>query len=670
MAMLQLPSHGLTLTHDRPNSAESTVHESKQIIQLNLTDPDTKDILKAIRNNEQVRFKTGKKQVLQFGKRSLQLHYASDVVSSDLFAGPLDGSKPLYFSGRLSHTLEVQKAKEDTAKSLEALAALKNTLNSYQELRASNEASLVGDGSAAHGRKDPRSSALLKDHFLGSAPPSPYLSAGMSPALGPTSVPMLTPAARKEKIRLEAIRIPAIHLLAVGPMTTEKMSRVLNISKEDCDRVMEKIAQEGSGGKMELNRKSYRDLNVWKFPYKSSGDRTLAIDNATKAYDRMRLEKHDLLWQLLLPEDERGKNKFLSKLNFDKPLAPPKPVVVEKDMKSDVSDREGKAKKPKATLAKETTSKKGLNDTSMKQKTTKPLTKVTPRASRPDSKIKSAAIIENSDEEAESVPTLPAKAKTSTPRPKAKVEEKLSATLPSSKASLHKSKLSDSSSNSNDLEKSRSITDRSRLNKPETNSSRVSPRPRAESSSQKPSPLGSSPPTNSTDLENSTNGSTQSSAPSSPPSSTDAPLAQRRNYSPVVTGGRTMEPQRNGVKRKADTSNEPQSNKKQNVSGDRLSALPRGLTNHLKNATPDRRSSGSSLSSPEKVGLSKKSVVAAAKRFTKCYASYRELHEKLSQQSSKERDDKEIDGLWRMHERIEDMKSEIWSNWAKVSGGD
>jgi RNA polymerase II elongation factor ELL len=94
--------------------------------------------------------------------------------------------------------------------------------------------------------------------------------------------------------------------------------------------------------------KLYKELDVWNFNYKNQEDRQAAIDNAIRAYDRMRLSKDDELWQKLLPEEERGQGKVLSRLNLNKaPVNTSTPTVKPKTF-------DKKTGMPKRTEAKRT----------------------------------------------------------------------------------------------------------------------------------------------------------------------------------------------------------------------------------------------------------------------------------------------------------------------------
>lgn len=654
----------VTLIRTR-SSSKADNHEPRQIIQLNIVENVTKELLKSLRNNEQVRLKLGKKPLVQYGTRSITLNHNEETFPSEIFAGTLNEREPMYFSGKLSHTLEVQKAKEDTAGTDEALMALANSLKSMQELKASNEASLVRGREPS--KRDQKLPALSNTRFLGSQPSSPFLSAGRSPGFGPTSVPSLPSLASRDKLRLDAMKIPIVHLLAIGPMTTDSIAKMLNASKDECEKVLDKVAREVNGQR-ELKDKLYKDLDVWKFPYQSNEDRQQAIDRAVHAYDRIRVERNDSLWQLLLPKDKRGKGIVLSRLNlFVKKSAPPKPVIsTEKDVKPDVSDKEGKTRKPKVVNNISTGRKSDGGPP--KSKIIKATGKTVPRSSKQDSNPKSSERIENSDEEAGLLKRTSVRTAPSISQVKDKESERK---ILATKAQGHKSRPSDSSASS-DADKSRKVAERE-LVAPRSRTDNISKkgsRPRTVSSPQKPSPLGSSPPTNSTDADDSSKASTQSSAPSSPPSSgNDVPLAQQRRVFSPVGGSRVKAQQASPPKRKAERSDDERPGKKHQVNGDKLNSLPKALMSQLQQPTPERRSSGSSVSSPGKSRLARQDVIAEAKSFTSYYGRYRDLHERLSRLSSKDRSDGDLERLWSMHKRLGEMKAEIWADWDKVGGG-
>src|SRR2546423_8967345 len=143
MATFKVPDEGITLV--RSQHGDKPLLPSKasaQIMRLNLAQHTTERILKALRN-ENVKLRFGKRLSLEFGKAVQNLEATAETHPSEIFLSKRDQPNHLYFSGKLSHTLEVQKAQQATEHSDEALATLQNSLKSMQEQRASNEASFI-----------------------------------------------------------------------------------------------------------------------------------------------------------------------------------------------------------------------------------------------------------------------------------------------------------------------------------------------------------------------------------------------------------------------------------------------------------------------------------------------------------------------------------------------
>ena len=722
MASLSIAPEGVVVRHRSKNDLNSKhIAEPAQVFRVDLIESTTKDILRSLRNNEHVRLRCGTKPMLQFGKNAIQLESSLDPNPSEIFTKSTDDASPVYFAGKASHRLEARRAAKDTAKADEALATLENTLKSIQEERISNETSFLGQGLNKSAKPSPllgSGSALRKEHFLGglnrSTPGSPFLTASHSPRLGPTSAPLASGMSTKDRIRLDAIRIPLVHLLAVRPMTPKAICNQLQATRDDVEKLLDKVSWEAKAeeGKRELKEKIYREIDVWKFPYRSSEDRQAAIDHAIQAFDRLRVEKKDPLWQLLLPLEERGRGKLLSKLNFDKPTpshATPRPGDEGHESRND-SDRDhhkARSKKDKdASLVEKARKDKGAaSKTAGKVEgggKAKDQDTLRSKGLKPDTKFKSSERIIDSDEEAEAADTILAKPRKAEASPVSTVKRKpehdqvksARSPLPTAPAKkiAHKSSLSSvssSSSNSGTERPQPAVTSSATTLKPqsqhqrtESSGSRISPRPRHNSSPQKPSPLGSSPPTTSTDVENSSSSkaSNQSSAPSSPPSSTDMPSTRAGNkYSPIISDksrnvSRGRSPGPSPAKRKkAPTDNEPPAKRHQQQPDLRAQATQvKPHTNGIAESHPlqrpalPTRTDSERSSSPEKPGPNRDSIIEDARRFQKYYKRYKDLHEKIDEIDEKHRDDKDLGDLWRMHKRLKEMKADIWANWDKV----
>ena len=733
MATFKVPDQGVTLVRGQHDDKfPPPVKASAQIMRLNLAQHTTETILKTLRN-ESVKLLFGKRVTLEFSKTVQNLEAIADSHPSELFLSKKDKPGHLYFSGKLSHTLEVQKAQQATEQSDEALATLQNSLKSMQEQRASNEASFITNKDdvrqltgAKKGLKTHRPSPLLSDKASGfrkdyllsgitrSTPSSPFLGASFSPSIGPTSVPLLSSSTTsKDKIRLDAIRIPLVHLLGVRPLTPKAIAQNLHAAKEDVDKLLEKFAKDSreSMGKKELKEKTYKELDVWKFPYPSQDDRQAAIDRAIHAFDRMRVGRSDNAWQLLLPEERRGRGDCLSKLNFDQPvpsIRTPKLVgeqsvlntkggsVNEHDTdadrgrlntKSAVSVARTQSQNPvhkKRVSEKEAISKQHMrNDLPDQAKPSARKLNSTPveKKTKEARKFKSAERIEDSDEEMEEALAAPSRlrapSKEKVHNAKATLVTAKSPKPPSSpvpKKSLHKSQLSQSSVANSGT----SVVRDSQILKPhshqrnESASRGVSPRPRNGSSPHKPSPLASSPPENANDPENSSTSksSNSSTEASSPPSSSDLRNVKasldssgHKRSSPSVTKA--------PPKRKADTTEDDPVAKRHQVNGVSHKPLTNGTSSHHPSQPPRSlhrkisESEAESVSSPEAREQARNLVYEKSRKFKDYYQKYKDMHAKVT--SGGQKDPEAIKQLNKMHKRIAALKQEIWGDWERLA---
>ncbi|RMZ79030.1 hypothetical protein DV737_g3606, partial [Chaetothyriales sp. CBS 132003] len=678
----EIPSSGLHLAH-QPGDKTLANAQPGPVLRLHLVREKTREIIHLLKAGKQVQLHTGRQPALQYGDHKLKLQNAPDTCPSEIYIRPKGVGDQLYFAGKLSHTLEVQQARQDTAKTDEALATLESSIKSIKEEKAMNGTSFVSS------REDMK--MLGKDHraspLLGgrrdllhpkSLPGSPYPHAVNSPRPGPTSAPLMG-ISSKDKIRLEAIKIAMIHLLAIRPMTPKEVADNLRAPKEDVDRLLEKHAPATTtGGKKELRDRSYRDLDVWKFPYPKDDDRQAAIDRAISAFDRMRVDQNDAVWQLLLSKEERGKGKVLSKLRFDSQAPKPKPKTVDKSETSDAEPKTARKRpeKRKAEGGNDAPQKKPKPSTSAATRKKEAKSNRTPAA---DSRVKSSEKIEDSDEEAGLVPVSPAK-KAPSPVKKLQVQPGPAPASPSITKRTASPSITKRTASPSITKRTASPAGRKQqhkaafdghvpkhsLKQPPTElaSSKQSPQPpRHGSSHQKPSPLGSSPPTNSIDTDSSSSGkaASQSSAPTSPPSSTDMPVAkQKSKYSPVSTDmQRDVSRGRASVKRVAEEAEDDRPAKKQQVNGVHSSKDDKLLLNR-------KISDSGQSSASDKAGPDRQGVMDEARRFQRYYKKYKDAYDKLSKVPEGERDDKEMDDLIRMHKRLKEMKSEIWDNWNRI----
>ncbi|KAF2091201.1 hypothetical protein K490DRAFT_33388 [Saccharata proteae CBS 121410] len=357
MASTLLPPAGLAL-HGAPD-ASMTAHEpasAVQCMQLEMTEEVVDELLKSIRSGKAPQLLFGRNPILKYGETKRVLETASEKYRSELYRTHADSKDGMAFAGLVSHRLGVRKAQEVTAGADEALATLKNTMESMKKDKQAHIAKAVLGGG--------RSLSYPSSPALGSTAASPV--PGRAPTSAPTShLPSLQ----------QAIRKPLLHLLAIRPARPTDLVQKLRAPRDDVLAVLRKIARPmgtDDSGEWKLDNKSFKELDVWKFSYPTGNDRQAAIDNAVKAFDRQRLDPQEKEWQLLLPAEERGKGKSLSRLhlgggegaekaptplmkpkvNLKKALAAPKKEVKKRAEKADkAEDKEVKAAARKSAKA-------------------------------------------------------------------------------------------------------------------------------------------------------------------------------------------------------------------------------------------------------------------------------------------------------------------------------
>lgn len=489
--------------------------------------------------------------------------------------------------------------------------------------------------------------------------------------------------------------------------------QVIGCSQEECRAVLQKVGRESlvDNTKWDLSDKSFKELDVWKFPYSNDFDRQLAIDRAIVAFDRMRISREDTMWQMLLPKSERGKGKILSKLHLHEGpiqrsgtprinsqptndskqgghetgndsdrkdrLAPgdAEPMVRSKSndqiTKKKVSEKEAQSKRLLSKNPKKAAQASKPRETSAVVK--KGAKKTTTHSS---SVPKSTEFVRDSDEDEEMMDVVPqskpapskpsvgeakkgaksvaskpasSSAKLKVPEVKGgRIQKRASGPLPmavgnktlpsSSSTSGSKNRLSDASQGSVPMTKSLS-------------------RQRTTSSPHKPSPLGSSPPTNASDLDNdvlSLHASSTSSTPLVAQSRKVASTAtaQASNSRPITqTAPNTLG---NSLKRKANNiDSDIHSHNAPAING-QTHGPKRQKSLTVSPPTSDSSSGGGGVV----VG---KATIAAAKRFKEYYEKYEKLYREVT--GSKDPEPDKVDSVLKMHDRLVAMKDEIAKSW-------
>ena len=222
-------------------------------------------------------------------------------------------------------------------------------------------------------------------------------------------IDLLEPAAHSPE---QAARYAMIHLLAIETFSLPQIARKLRMQVEKVKVILNQLSDShDETSSYGLARKFYKELEPWEFPYNCDSDRQNAINNAIHAFDSMRIDPHDKMWQTLLPESERFQGKTISKLKlqqgkvstpgmkpitFDRKTGLPKrtePKKADKPQKSSEiskSDKsiENKKKPERAKADRELTSKPNTKKPGQAQR---PSPSTTTNGSPPKEKPSSAA---------------------------------------------------------------------------------------------------------------------------------------------------------------------------------------------------------------------------------------------------------------------------------------
>lgn len=523
----------------------------------------------------------------------------------------------------------------------------------------------------------------------------------------PTSIPPVRDAKTQ---KLQALRTPIIHLLAVRQVSTKFLAQKICCSQQECLEVLQKVGREHrlDSSKWDLSDKSFKELDIWNFAYPQEEDRQFAIDRAVSAFDRMRLSRDDKLWQMLLPKDQRGQGKVLSKLNLHvgpmSKISTPRINLQPTDDSNGAGHETGNDSDKKDRLApsdaepmdrsksNDQIQRKNANERDAQSKrllSTKPKKVVNPvktREAQPAAKkgpkkgtsvaggnVKSTEFVRESDEEEKMEDLNPPQTKVATPnnakdelkkkgnpmrsglpngaiKPKVPVvkDSRVQKNTPKPLARVATKKPPSSAASS---ESRNRFSDVSTSAAPMTKSLS---RQRNTSSPHKPSPLGSSPPTNASDFDNDTR-SHHASSTSSTPLITQSHVVKN---APTAIHPRTTQP---AAKLVQNTTEHSLKRKANDIDSD-IHHHDMALTNG--NINPVKRQRSSILSPPtseSSQGDSSPAIhnntVELAQRFKKFYAKYEQLYQEVSawQDAPKEK----IARVLEMHERLVAMKNEI-----------
>ncbi|EFQ92665.1 hypothetical protein PTT_10197 [Pyrenophora teres f. teres 0-1] len=626
--MLSAARIALVGAPDRDLGLDHAKHTPMQAMQVDITQDIVDALLQCIKTEKPPQIVFGRTPQLKYGDKTHMLQSSTELHRYELYRSSGTGSDDdtLEFAGLINHSLVVHKAEDVTAGVDSALEQLRSNMAAISEFKEANK-TIVGDATPgrtpAH-RRFP-STGFKPSHL---APSSPM---GKRP---PTSQPTNT----HDNI-VTALRVPIIHLLAREPATEASLAATCRTSLAVIRDVLPKIAKRSTSDadKWQLTDKSFREVNPYKFPYKSSEERQQAIDGAVKSFDRQRLSKDDKLWQILLPREERGQGKCLSRSTVKAPEAKPKASTPMQKI-SDLTK-----KKPVA--------KKAADKTVVEKK---------PRVAKVAEAKPKSSMKENSTPR----PTVPSHR--NTPSTDAS-KPRTNITNPRAKPKM----------SGRDAQRERPA------NRPFKPTMPVNTKPK------NPSPLSASPPVNASDFEDSHPvHKALAAAPSPAKSSGNSDRSLKRkandidsdihnhslavkkanadrptpNRTPSHTNGRlngSTPSSTSSLKRKSDdssSSNTPTTAPKVR----KVANIDTGLASryHHNNPRASPGASSSSTTSPSMPSLSFRQTVELSQKFQRYYKKYEELYWQLTE-AEKPPTEAQRNDLLKMHKKLEEMKREI-----------
>ncbi|KHN96776.1 COM1 regulatory protein [Metarhizium album ARSEF 1941] len=446
MTSLKVPDGGWMLA----GSADQESTQLPQAFVVNLSDDVVEQMIQSARIGDDLELELGKRPMLHYGPNTHRIPAPEEEVPFDLYLTkpfestrraerlPHAGSvfikpKPLRVSGKqgVPSTKEVVAGKKPLSSKASAASALDFDIEALQNGLAAHDAArdrarVVEKLPTGKGATKTKNKVKPLANYA-----SPPKSITTSPALNATRSPNLTPqvsASQQVMERKREQRFTLVHELAVTDRMTDYLKNKWTGKEEDFRPTLEKMADLSTDSKKWTMKKAcWKELDVWKYDYGSQDDRQTAIDNAVRQYDKQRLSSSEVEWQRLLPKEERGKGKCLSRLQANLAKGPAQAATKAKADNSGPKDDtdgvendktkyggEGMSRSNSASLraksnklsAQEAQTKRLLSNS----KSTAAAPKTSPSkaraAARVEKRVLSAAIIENSDSSGDEAPIV------------------------------------------------------------------------------------------------------------------------------------------------------------------------------------------------------------------------------------------------------------------------
>ncbi|KAI2625985.1 hypothetical protein GGS26DRAFT_562855 [Hypomontagnella submonticulosa] len=293
MSTLAIPETGLLLE----SPANSADHLPLQAFGITLSDSIIEDMIKCVQGGQEIELTLGNSPSFLFGSQEEKVQTSPEFYNYDLYL-----TKP-----------------EDSTSKAQRLP--NSTMCILNKPPASVLAKRVANSAPKDIKRAPKTTKPLPaaGKAMASVMSNSTRSLPTSPALNGVSSP--NPAFSASQQLLEKNknqRTILVHELASRDQTYDYLADVWKGAEADLKPTVEKVANYDASTKTWSLKKMYwKELDVWNYDYRSDVDRTAAIDNATKQYDKARMPTSAPEWERLLSPSERGKGIVLSKLQVN-----------------------------------------------------------------------------------------------------------------------------------------------------------------------------------------------------------------------------------------------------------------------------------------------------------------------------------------------------------------
>ncbi|KAF9773059.1 hypothetical protein IL306_009173 [Fusarium sp. DS 682] len=338
MNSLKVPESGLQLEGSTGKDASLP----SQAFALTLSDIVIEDMIKCVQNGDGIQLSLGANPVsfspqnllsqriktLLYGSKSHTIEPPSDSNPYDLYlTRPFESTRTaekIPYTGSLFEKPSGATSKKSKASKADNTNDSK-TVKSSKSTQSGRDSDIeaLQNGLAAHAASRektrvvdrlPAKKATIKNKgkLLDSTPRSiPPQSPGQ------VSLGSLTPnpTTSQPLDRAKGDRAMLVHELAVQDRSFDYLSKKWEGKREDMEPTLRKVADDlDDNNKWSLKKKSWRELDVWNYDYDTQEVRQKAIDNAVRQYDKQRVTISEPEWDRLLPKEERGTGKSLSRV--------------------------------------------------------------------------------------------------------------------------------------------------------------------------------------------------------------------------------------------------------------------------------------------------------------------------------------------------------------------